>query len=85
MVDRPSEKLRALLSGEVHPADADPSILSWAQLEVHLEARRILGLKGKDERRHALGRLPNAIRPLVEERALVLHWRDLDDRKARRP
>ncbi len=63
----PSEQLADYLEGR----DANPvaAIRSWAAYYIHDAAVQVCGLATKEKRRTALGRLPDAIRPLVENEA----------------
>lgn len=67
--------LEQLLSGKVTPQEADPRILTWAELYVHKGAVEVLGIADKTARRAALGKIPATIRPYVEREALRL-WNE---------
>jgi len=64
---RPSLKLRELLMGRTSWDDADPAIQSVARFEIYKAAKQILELDTKGARRNALGKIPAAIRPRVED------------------
>lgn len=63
---RPSKQLEALLMGRVAWDDAPEAIRSWARFPIYQAAAQICALPSKGERRNALGKIPAAIRPKVE-------------------
>ena len=63
---KPSEQREALLRGNVSWNDAPEAIRSWARLAIYQAAAEIVAADGKGARRNMLGRIPAAIRPLVE-------------------
>ena len=58
--------LEDLLSGRVHPKDADPRILLWAEFHIHKGACEILSLPTRADRARALEKVPATVRPYVE-------------------
>ena len=69
VIDKPSVILRKVLSGAVDMRDVDPSIRSLASFEIYKGACAVLKLGGVDARRSALARIPEKIRPYVEQEA----------------
>lgn len=63
----PSEQLNDLLTGKVKWDEAQPAIRSWASFYIYDAAKQLVLMPDKEKRRMALGILPNAIRPFVEE------------------
>lgn len=61
----PSEQLADLMEGRVTWDDAAPSIQSWARFPIYSAARGILK-RPKEERRAAIDRAPETIRPILE-------------------
>jgi hypothetical protein len=61
--------LADLLEGRVTPENADPRIMHWAELYIFQGAEEILSLPSRDERRIALSKVPETIRPYVEREA----------------
>ena len=68
-IARPSEQLADLLSGKLAWKDAPASIRSWARLEIYRGACAVLDEPERGLRQNMLGRIPAAIRPLVEVEA----------------
>lgn len=64
----PSEKLHDLLSGRTEWDDADASIRSWAQLEIHKAAVEVLRTP-KEKRDAFLERIPSSLRDKVKAEA----------------
>ena len=64
-----SQHLDDLLEGRVTPENADPRILTWAQLMIHKRAEQVLSLPTKEARRADLDMIPATIRPYVEREA----------------
>jgi len=54
-----------VLSGRIPYSQASPSIQSWLRYDIHLGAIEILALP-QHERKAALSRIPETVRPLVE-------------------
>jgi len=82
----PSIELHSLLSGAIRWDQASDSVRSWARLALHEGACEICTLDSKEARAMALGRIPETLRPLVQEevsriwpveRAAVLRRRGL--------
>ena len=63
----PSEQLNDLLTGKVKWDEAQPAIRSWASFYIYDAARQLVLMPEKEKRRMALGKIPSAIRPFVEE------------------
>ena len=60
----PSEQLAAYLSG--NDPKPSPAIVSWGSFYIHDAAMQVCRIDTREKRRMALGKLPAAIRPLVE-------------------
>ena len=58
--------LEDLLSGRVAPKDADPRILNWAEFFIWQGACEIISLPSLEDRRAALDKIPETIRPIME-------------------
>lgn len=68
---KPSERIRQVLIGNVRLEDEDPSIQSVCSKYIFDGAVSILSISNKTARRIALSKLPDFIRPHVENEA----WR----------
>lgn len=77
-IQRPSEKMHEVLTGQLHYELAQPAIQSACRLQIYEGACEILRLPDKETRRKALDKLPALIRPYVEEEAMRL-WRTRND------
>lgn len=64
----PSQKLLNLLSGKTGWEEADESIKSWAQYEIHKAAVKVLQLP-KGKRDAFLERIPSSLRDKVKDEA----------------
>lgn len=64
---RPSRKLRALMMGETDWEDADQSIRSMASFHIFHAAKQICAEKDRTKRQQMLSRIPENIRPKVED------------------
>ena len=73
MVDKPSEQLRQVLSGEVDMKDAPEAIQSWARFPIYQAAKQVLAEPEKGNRRNMLGRIPSSVRPYVAAEIMRLH------------
>lgn len=71
---RPSDRIKAVLKGEVRMEDEEPGIQSACSKYIYDGAVSVLALP-KDARRRALDRLPALIRPFVEREVTRLHNR----------
>jgi len=60
----PSEQLVAYLSG--NDTAPSPAILSWSSFHIYDAAMQVCRIDTREKRRMALGKIPAAIRPLVE-------------------
>lgn len=69
---KPSEQLAEYLMGKTTVEDTPPAIVSWAQKSIHDAAVQILNEPEKGSRRNMLGRVPAAIRPMVEDQVKSL-------------
>lgn len=70
---RPSEQMKAILSGTMPPSEADESVQSWLRLPVYNMAVRVLSFGTKEARRVALLMVcGDEIRAMVEEKAKEL-------------
>ncbi len=76
---RPSLRIKRVLRGEVPLESEDASIQSACSFYIHEGATEILAIKDKQQRRKALMRIPELIRPHVEKEA----WRIYDRRMGR--
>lgn len=72
MVKKPSERLKDVLSGKVRLEDEDESIQSWCSFSIHQGAVAIMNKPTKEERQKALQKIPESIRPYVQDRLIVL-------------
>lgn len=63
----PTEQLNDLLTGKVKWDEAQPAIRSWASFYIYDAAKQLVLMPDKEKRRMALGKIPSAIRPYVEE------------------
>lgn len=63
----PSAQIAELLSGKITWDDAPSSIRSWAAFYIHDAALQVMRLSSAEKRRTALDKLPDAIRPKVEQ------------------
>ena len=69
---RPSDRIRAVLMGQVERESEDQGIQSVCSKYIFDGAKSILGLPNKDERRAALGKVPPLIRPHLEREVMRL-------------
>jgi len=76
---KPSERIRRVLTGKVRLEDEDDSIQSVCSKHIYDAAISILSMNGKVARQNALSRLPELIRPHVENEV----WRIYKKRNAR--
>lgn len=76
---RPSYRIRRVLRGEVRLEDEDPAIQSVCSFHIYEGAKELLQIPGKEARRRALGKVPEAIRPHIEKAA----WQIYDQRMGR--
>lgn len=65
-VRKPSEKLNDLLTGRVIPQNADPAILSWAEFHIWQAACEICAMGDIKQRRDAMDKAPDTLRPFLE-------------------
>lgn len=72
--NRPSKKLNDFLSGKTSLEDVDKNILTWAEHQVYIAACEIIDLPSKEQRRLALQKIPDTIRPFVE-REVIKRWK----------
>lgn len=72
MADSCQVWLNRLLSGQIDMQDAPAAIQSWSRLAIHEGALEILSIENKQERRAALAKIPDRIRPYVEAEAVRL-------------
>lgn len=72
MAQKPSQKLNDLLTGKTPWDISDQPIQSWAMFYVNEGANVILGMP-KEKRRGALSRIPETVRPKVEQEMIRLH------------
>jgi len=66
MLIRPHEWLNRLLSGQIEMHQAPKAIQSWARFAIFEGAEAILRMDTIEERRSALKKIPDKIRPYVE-------------------
>jgi hypothetical protein len=76
---KPSERIRRVLTGKVRLEDEDAAIQSACGRHIYDGAVSILSINGKEARRKALSKLPESIRPHVENEA----WRIYKKRNPR--
>ena len=67
---RPSDRIRAVLMGEVRLEDEDQGIQSVCSKHIYDGAKSLLTIPDREKRRRALDRLPALIRPHIEAEAL---------------
>lgn len=65
-VKRPSERIKAVLSGEVLYGDECASIQSACTFYFYQGACSILKMETREKRREALSRIPASVRPFIE-------------------
>ncbi len=70
---RPSDRIKAVLMGNVPLESEDQGIQSACSKHIYDGAVSVLKLPTKEARRRALDRIPEMIRPYVEREALRLH------------
>lgn len=63
----PTAQLAELLSGKTPWDEAPQSIRSWAAFYIHDAALQVMRLSSAEKRRTALGKVPDTIRPKVEQ------------------
>lgn len=68
---RPSDRIKAVLTGKVRLEDEEPGIQSACSKYIFDGAKSLLAIPDKEKRRRALDRLPALIRPHIEKEA----WR----------
>lgn len=71
-VTKPSEQLFSLLMGKTTWGDSPDSIRSWATKHIYDAAAEILKMDGKPARQKALGKIPGAMRSMVEDEIMRL-------------
>jgi hypothetical protein len=76
---KPSERIRRVLTGKVRLEDEDPSIQSVCGKHIYDGAVSILSINGKEARRKALLKVPEYIRPHIENEV----WRIYKKRNPR--
>lgn len=76
---RPSNRIRRVLQGEVRLEDEDPAIQSVCSFHIHEGAKELLAIPTKEARRRALAKVPEMIRPHIEKAA----WRIYDQSRGR--
>lgn len=69
---KPSEQMAEYLMGKTTFEDTPPAIVSWAQKSIYDAACQIIDEPEKGTRRNMLGRVPAAIRPMVEDQVKSL-------------
>ena len=74
MVEKPSQIIKHVLSGKVRLEDVDEGIQSWCRFFFYQGACAVLSRETKKERQEALKKIPEIVRPYVEEEAIRL-WR----------
>lgn len=72
---RPTDRIRAVLMGQVALEDEDQGIQSVCSKYIFDGAKAVLKLKTKEERRAALNRAPSLIRPHLEREVMRLFHR----------
>lgn len=75
---KPSERIRRVLTGKVRLEDEDPAIQSVCSKYIYDGAMSILSIKDKAARQAALKKLPELIRPHIEDQV----WRIYKKRKS---
>lgn len=71
--ERPSERIKAVLSGQVRYEDEDSAIQSACTFYFYQGAKSVLRLDTKEKRRAALSRVPENVRPFIEDEVRRLH------------
>jgi len=66
MLIRPQEWLNRLLSGQIEMHETPKAIQSWARFSIFEGAEAILRMETIEDRRAALKKIPDKIRPYVE-------------------
>jgi hypothetical protein len=72
---KPSERIRRVLTGVVRLEDEDASIQSVCSKYIFDGAMTILSINGKVARKNALAKLPELIRPHIEDEVWRIHKR----------
>ena len=62
----PSERIKAVLSGQVRFEGEDKAIQSACTFYFYQGAKSVLSLETKEKRREALSRVPENVRPFIE-------------------
>lgn len=62
---RPSEWLQEALSGRIPLTDTPLSVQSWARLSIYEGALEVVKMEWVEDRRRALAKIPDLIRPYV--------------------
>lgn len=76
---RPSKRIERVLRGNVRLEDEEPGIQSACSKYIFDGAVELLSIPGKNARKNALARIPEAIRPHIEREA----WKIFDARRKR--
>jgi len=63
---RPSDRIKAVLTGKVELESEEPGIQSACSKYIFDGAKSVLAIRDKEKRRKALDRLPALIRPHIE-------------------
>ena len=72
---KPSERIRRVLTGVVRLEDEDAAIQSVCSKYIFDAAMTILSINGKVARKNALSRLPELIRPHIENEVWRIYKR----------
>jgi len=72
---KPSERIRRVLTGVVRLEDEDAAIQSVCSKYIFDGAMTILSINGKVARKNALSRLPELIRPHIENEVWRIYKR----------
>jgi hypothetical protein len=72
---KPSERIRRVLIGKVRLEDEDASIQSVCSKYIYDAAISILSMKQREARQKALAKLPELIRPHIEDEVWRIHKR----------
>lgn len=65
--ERPSERIQSVLIGKVRFEDEDKAIQSACTFYFYQGAKSVLSLETKEKRRAALSRVPENVRPFIED------------------
>ena len=78
---RPSEELRALLTGEQDWQETSAAVKSWAAFFIYRHAVEVAKKPSQEARRASLDLVPNNLRPHVEQEARRVYSRNRNNKE----